>query len=59
MGEDIEDIMWLKKPRYLCLNADLAEFLEEHSWSCEGELGTDNFAEFWELVLEWQKEVQK
>lgn len=56
----IPSIMWLdpKKP-LLYLDTDLGEYLEEMSFDFNEDSTKEDLAEFWELVLEWQKEVQK
>lgn len=55
-----QSIMWLhpKKP-LLYLDSDLGEYLQEMSFDFDKEMQSEDSAEFWELVLEWQKEVQK
>lgn len=55
----INDLMWLKEPNILMIDDDLGEFLLENSFDNETTLDKATFIEFWELVLEWQKEVQK
>jgi hypothetical protein len=57
----IRDIMWLDPERpVVYIDDDLGEYLEEMSFaSNETVLTEEQFVEFWELVLEWQEEVQK
>ena len=56
----IPSIMWLDLDKPLLhLDNDLGEYLQEMSFDFDKEMAGSDIAEFWELVLEWQKEVQK
>lgn len=55
----IEPIMWLKEPNKLCLTEDLGEYIHEMGFDWDEELSESQFVELWELILEWQKDVQK
>ncbi len=56
----IQNIMWLDpKKKLLHLDNDLGDYLQEMSFDLDKEMHGARTAEFWELVLEWQKEVQK
>ncbi len=56
----IRSIMWLHPTKpLLYLDDDLGEYLQEMSFDLDSEMRGSDSAEFWELVLEWQKEVQK
>lgn len=55
-----ESIMWLFRNRLFILNDDLVEYIEEMGYNWPKDTATNaEFIEFWELVLDWQKEVQK
>jgi hypothetical protein len=54
-----DEIMWLDGMDTLYVHNDLNDFLLENSFDTTATLTTETFFEFWELVLEWQKEVQK
>jgi hypothetical protein len=59
-GEQMNDeVMWLDGINTLYVDNDLNYFLLENSFDTDSTLTTQTFVEFWELVLEWQKEVQK
>lgn len=52
--------MWLFRNRLFILNDDLVEYIEEMGYNWPKDTATNaEFIEFWELVLDWQKEVQK
>ena len=55
-----ETIMWLIRDRLFILNDDLCEYIEEMGYNWPKRTATRaEFVELWELVLDWQKEVQK
>ena len=53
------EIMWLDDLDTLYVDNDLNDFLLENSFDTATTLTSKTFVEFWELVLEWQKEVQR
>lgn len=57
----IKDLLWLDPLNpVLYIDDDLYEYLLEMSFETQGfVINEARFAELWELVLEWQKEVQK
>jgi hypothetical protein len=57
----IRDLMWVDPLNpVLYIDDDLYEYLLEHSFETEGfVINEARFVELWELVVEWQKEVQK
>lgn len=58
MINNIMDLHPYKKA-LLINDEDLAEYLFEMGFDWDVVLDVKTFTEFWELVLDWQKEVQK
>ena len=60
MDQEMNNIMDLHpyKKALLINDEDLSEYLLEMGWD-DVVLDEGTFTEFWELVLDWQKEVQK
>lgn len=57
----IKDLLWLDPLNpVLYIDNDLYDYLLEMSFETQGfVINEETFVELWELVLEWQKEVQK
>ena len=53
------DVMWLTDDK-LCFDTDLAEFLEEESFSVDPDtiMTIEEFIDFWECVELWWKDLQ-